>query len=316
MHNQGLGWGLHAAPLLTNGQTRWITAENPTGEKGKGGQEASNLGVGRKGRPCITLPQGETVTLADIEGTGVIQHIWITCTDRTDKGYFVFRDLVLRMYWDNEATPSVEVPLGDFFCNGFGARAKVNSMAIAVNPTGGMNCYFPLPFRKSAKITIENQHAADIHGFFYQFHYNLVDELPAETAYFHAQWRRENITTEARDYVILDGVKGKGNYIGTYMAWAALERYWWGEGEIKFYLDGDEQWPTLCGTGTEDYFGGAWCFYEKVDGKIQETPYNTPFLGYPYYSKTDTTRADVFGEDSVPMHGLYRWHFDGSDSLS
>ncbi len=181
-------------------------------------------------------------------------------------------------------------------------------MPIAVNPTGGMNCYFPMPFRKSAKITIENEHAADIGGFFYQFNYTLVDELPEEAGYFHAQWRRENITSAAKDFTIIDHVKGKGHYVGTYLAWAALERYWWGEGEIKFYMDGDEEWPTICGTGTEDYFGGAWCFYEKRNGKIVEVPHNTPYLGYPYYSKTDTTRSDIFGEDSVPMHGLYRWH--------
>lgn len=141
-----------------------------------------------------------------------------------------------------------------------------------------------------------------------RFHYTLVDSLPENTAYFHAQWRRENITTEGKDYTILDGVKGKGKYVGTYLAWAALERYWWGEGEIKFYLDGDEEWPTLCGTGTEDYFGGAWCFYEKENGIPVEVPYSTPYLGYPFYSKSDTTLKEKFGEDSVPMHGLYRWH--------
>lgn len=306
--NQGFIHELSAAPFLTQGRTRWITAENPTGEKGQGAKAASNLGIARKGRPCITLPQGETVVLADIQGTGILQHFWITCTNATSKGNFVLRDLVLRIYWDDETSPSVEVPLGDFFCNGFGERCKVNSQPIVVNPTGGMNCYFPMPFRQSAKITIENQHAEDIHGFFYQFHYELVDSLPENTAYFHAQWRRENITTEGKDYTILDGVKGKGKYVGTYLAWAALERYWWGEGEIKFYLDGDEEWPTLCGTGTEDYFGGAWCFYEKENGIPVEVPYSTPYLGYPFYSKSDTTLKEKFGEDSVPMHGLYRWH--------
>jgi hypothetical protein len=308
LQNYGLGFGLSTAALMTSGKSRSISAENPKGEAGSGGKEASNLGGARKGRPCITLNQGDTVTLADIAGPGVLQHFWITVTDRTDKGYFVLRDLVLRMYWDDEEKPSVEAPLGDFFCNGFGTRSNVNSLPIVVNPTGGMNCYFPMPFRKSAKITIENQHAADINGFFYQFNYTLVDELPEEAGYFHAQWRRENITTEAQDFTILDGVKGKGQYVGTYLAWAALERYWWGEGEIKFFMDGDEEWPTICGTGTEDYFGGAWCFYEKRDGKIVETPYNTPYLGYPFYSKADNTRSDIFGEDSVPMHGLYRWH--------
>jgi hypothetical protein len=308
LQNNGLGFGLSTAPLMSKGVTRSITAENPQGEKGQGGKEASNLGIGRKGRPCITLPQGQTVTLAEIQGTGVLQHFWITVTDKTEKGFFVLRDLVLRMYWDDEQEPSVEVPLGDFFCNGFGARCNVNSLPIAVNPTGGMNCYFPMPFRRAAKITIENQHAAEVRGFFYQFSYTLVDELPEEAAYFHAQWRRENLTVEAEDFTIVDQIKGRGHYVGTYLAWAALERYWWGEGEVKFYIDGDEEWPTICGTGTEDYFGGAWCFYEKVNGLPVETPYSTPYLGYPYYSKTDTTNAQKFGEDAVPMHGMYRWH--------
>jgi hypothetical protein len=166
-----------------------------------------------------------------------------------------------------------------------------------------------MPFRKGAKITVENQHAVDIPGFFYTINYTLVDQLPEEAGYFHAQWRRENITNEAVDFTILDGVKGRGQYVGTYMAWAALERYWWGEGEIKFYIDGDIQWPTICGTGTEDYFGGAWCFYEKNEKGIpEERIYNTPFLGYPFNSKIETTRSDIFGEDSVPMHGLYRFH--------
>ncbi|MFW5976815.1 MAG: glycoside hydrolase family 172 protein [Bacillota bacterium] len=308
LQNQGLGFGLNSAPIMTDDKTRTITAENPEGKKGAGGKRSSNLGVGRKGRPCITLSQGETTTLVDIKDTGVIQNFWITVTDRTDKGYFVLRDLVLRMYWDGEENPSVEVPLGDFFCNGFGTRCKVNSLPVVVNPTGGMNCYFPMPFRKGAKITIENQHAQDVNGFFYQFNYSLTKEIPDSAAYFHAQWHRENPTVKTEDYTILDNVQGKGQYIGTFLGWAALERYWWGEGEIKFYLDGDKKWPTICGTGTEDYFGGAWCFYEKEEGKMKETTYNTPYLGYPFYSKTDDTRKGVFSDDAVPMHGLYRWH--------
>jgi len=277
-------------PLLSEAKTRSISAENPKGEKGGGGKEASNLGVGRKGRPCITLPQAKTTSLAEIEGTGVIQHIWITLPDHTEEGPYVLRDLVLRMYWDGEPAPSVEVPLGDFFCNGHAMRCKVNSLPIAVNPTGGMNCYFPMPFRSSARITIENQHPKDVPGFFYQITYSLLPQLPEGTAYFHAQWRRENPTMIGRDYTIVDEIKGKGHYVGTYLAIGTLSRYWWGEGEIKFYIDGDEEYPTICGTGTEDYAGGAWCFGET---------YSTPFLGYPLCHRS---------EDGVPLHALYRWH--------
>lgn len=302
------GNGLSSAALLSNGRSRSISAENPTGAKGQGGQAANHLGVGRKGRPYIQLQQGETATIADIKGPGIIQSIWITCPTATEAGEFVFRDLVLRMYWDGAEQPSVEVPIGDFFCNGFGVRCNVNSLPIVVNPTGGMNCYFAMPFHQSAVITVENQHPGQIPLFFYQINYMLVDELPQEAAYFHAQWRREKLTTPQQDYIILDGVQGKGQYIGTYLAWTALERYWWGEGEIKFYMDGDAQWPTICGTGTEDYFGGAWCFYETRDGKLHETTYSTPYLGYPFFSKTDTTRPRHFSDDAMPMHGLYRWH--------
>ena len=120
-----------------------------------------------------------------------------------------------------------------------------------------------MPFKKKAVITIENQHEAAIDAFFYQIDYTLYDELPDTLSYFHAQWRREKITELKKDYTILDGVKGKGHYVGTYLALSALERYWWGEGELKIYLDGDKDYPTICGTGTEDYFGGSWSFRHR-----------------------------------------------------
>lgn len=196
------------------GQSRAINQENPTGEKGKGGMAASHLGPGRKGSPCMRgVKPGETRVLAEIEGCGVIQHIWITVADRTDSDYFVLRDLVLRMYWDDEEEPSVESPLGDFFCCGFGRDCIVNSMLVVVNPARGFNSYFPMPFRKKARITIENQHEAELGAFFYQIDYTLYEELPEDIAYFHAQWRREKITELRKDYTILDGVKGKGHYV-------------------------------------------------------------------------------------------------------
>ncbi len=302
--------GLGALPMMNRGRSRAINAENPRGEKGKGGMAASHLGASRKGSPCLTLPKGETVTLAEIDGCGVIEHIWITVTDRTsERDCFVLRDLVLRMYWDGEETPSVEVPLGDFFCCGFATGCRVTSLPIAVIPLRGMNSYFPMPFRKKAKITIENQHANAIGGFFYQIDYCLYDELPAGAAYFHAQWRRQRMTVKKQDYVILDGVKGSGQYVGTYLALTTLERYWWGEGEVKFYLDGDDAYPTICGTGTEDYFGGAWSFADYSTGKTLEQTYCTPFMGYPYYSHHDESLRHPCHDDICPpMRGFYRWH--------
>ena len=207
----------------------------------------------------MPLESGETITLADIEGPGIIRHIWMTVPDKTAAGSFVMRDLVLRFYWDDEETPSVECPVGDFFCNGFGERAIVNSMPICVNPTGGMNCYFEMPFRKHAKVTLTSDAPRFIKYIFYTFNYALTD-VPDDAMYFHARFNRERSTRRGVDYTVLDGVRGKGYYVGTYMALCALERYWWGEGEMKFFLDGDEEFPTVTSTGAEDYFGGAWAF--------------------------------------------------------
>lgn len=285
-----LNLGLGSLPLLSQAETRSISAENPNGERGGGAKAepdehsaASMLGKGWKVRPCITLEPGTTTTLADIQGPGIIQHIWITVDVKA------YRDTILRMYWDDESTPSVEVPLGDFFCNGHGLRYNVVSLPIAVNPSGGFNCYLPMPFRKRARITIENQHWEPIHGFFYQITYALTD-IPDSAAYLHAQWRRSMTSREWPEHVLLDGVKGQGHYVGTFLAWTQLSNGWWGEGEIKFYMDGDTEYPTICGTGTEDYFCGAWCFGET---------FNAPFTGYPLWRKEP-------GE--VPRHGLYRWH--------
>lgn len=296
---------------MKKGQSRSINWENRKGEKGMGGRAASDLGTARKGSPCIPeIKSGETVTLAEMDGPGTINHIWITVTDRTsERNRYVLRDLVLRMYWDGEEEPSVESPLGDFFCCGFGVSYCVNSLPVVVNPTRGFNSYFPMPFRKKAKITIENQCDETIPAFFYQIDYCLTDELPENTGYFHAQWRRQRITEKGQDYVILDQVKGRGQYVGTYMALTALERYWYGEGEVKFYLDGDEEYPTICGTGTEDYFGGAWSFATQKDGKTVENTFCTPFLGYPYYSHHDTfLHNDFHNDDQLPQRSFYRWH--------
>jgi len=286
----GLNLGLGGIHLLSDAQTRSISAENPKGEIGggakavpDGGSAASMLGKGWKVRPCITLPPESTITLAEIEGPGIIQHIWITVDPKA------YRDTIIRFYWDGEETPSVEIPLGDFFCNGHGMRYNVNSIPICVNPSGGFNSYWPMPFLKSAKVTIENQRKDDIGGFFYQITYSLT-EVPENAGYFHAQWRKSMTSRECPEHVILDGIKGKGHYVGTFLAWIQLSDGWWGEGEIKFYMDGDGEYPTICGTGTEDYFGGAWCFGDT---------YSTPFLGYPLWQREDVR---------VPKHGLYRWH--------
>lgn len=302
---------LGTLPLFKGGRSRSINAENPHGERGKAAMAASHLGPSRKGSPCLkNVAAGETITLAQIEGSGVIQHIWFTVPAKTtDADCFVLSDLVLRMYWDDEVMPSVEAPLGDFFCSGFSADTIINSQPIVVVPSRGLNCYFPMPFGKAARITIENQHKNEIPAIFYQIDYTLYDELPADICYFHAQWRRERYTQKGVDYVIADNIKGKGHYVGTYLALTVLERYWYGEGEMKFYLDGDEQYPTLCSTGLEDYFGGSWSFAKQEHGRTVEQNYCTPYMGYPYYARfDDSVHNDYHNDDMLPQRGFYRWH--------
>ena len=290
-------------PFLRQGKSRAINAENRTGEKGKAGMAASDLGQGRKGSPCLKeIMPGDTVTLADIDGCGIINHIWVTTDYKTsDADCFLLRDIVLRMYWDGEAEPSVEVPLGDFFCCGFGQTYAVHSQPVAVLPRRGFNAYFPMPFRRRARITIENQHKNPIREFFYQIDYNLYEDLPENTACFHAQWRRQPITEKANDYTILDGVTGKGVYVGTCLQIQTLERYWWGEGEVKFYIDNDEVFPTICSTGLEDYFGGSWSFAKySENGRMTEDTYSTAYMGYPFYSRDDDMLKIPYNNKAFP----------------
>jgi hypothetical protein len=296
----GLGMHLGNLPQLSNAVTRSISAENFTGEKGKGGMAiegtgadaARELGQGWKVSPCIDVPGHATIELAGISGPGAIQHIWLTVQSES------WRRLVLRIYWDNEPAPSVETPLGDFFCNGWGEPCQINSLPIVVNPSGGFNSYWEMPFRQHARITLENLGPEKIRGFFYQITYTLT-EVPADRAYFHTQWQRNNPLAYQTPHTLLAGVTGQGHYVGTYLAWGTNNRGWWGEGEIKFFIDGDTDFPTICGTGTEDYFGGAWCFEQP---KGQYGIYSTPYLGLPQVIKPDGFYH------SQQRFGMYRWH--------
>ena len=296
----GLGMSLGNLARLSNAETRSISAENFTGEKGKGGMAtegtgavpARELGRGWKVSPSINIAGRSAATLADIAGPGAIQHIWLTVHPS------FWRRLVLRMYWDNEAAPSVETPLGDFFCNGWGVHSLVQSLPVAVNPASGFNCYWEMPFRKHARITVENLGPDEVRGFYYQITYALTD-VPDDRAYLHAQWRRSNPLPYMQDHTLLDGVKGQGHYVGTYLAWGVHNNGWWGEGEIKFFMDGDTDWPTICGTGTEDYFCGAWNF----DGNTgRYNVFTAPFSGLPQVIKPDGLYQ------SQQRFGMYRWH--------
>jgi hypothetical protein len=298
----GVGIGLHNIARLSRARTRSISAENFKGEKGKGAaategtgaNAARDLGKGWKVSPCITIEPRQTVTLAEIDEPGVIQHIWNTVSPEW------WRKLVLRIYWDGEATPSVETPLGDLFCNGWCKRSNVASLPIAVNPAGALNSYWQMPFRKSAKITLENLTDDKCGGYFYQITYALTD-IPEDCAYLHAQFRRSNPLPYGTVHTLLEGVAGQGHYVGTYIAWQSNNTGWWGEGEIKFYMDGDGEYPTICGTGTEDYFGGAWDFEDPIG---QYGVFSTPFLGLP-----QVISAGAEGlYRSQQRFGMYRWH--------
>ena len=300
----GFGLNLGNLPRLSQAKTRSISAENKTGEKGQGGraqigdepsEAARDLGRGWKVSPYIEIPPGECVTLAEMNGPGVIQHLWFTSAAR------FWRSLILRFYWDGEEQPSVEVPYGDFFCSGWTEYCRVNSLPVAVNPNGGFNSYWEMPFYKDARITIENVGSEPVKHFFYQITYTLT-EFPEDCVTFHARWRRETPLPKGEVYTILDDVRGQGHYVGTYLAWGVNQTGWWGEGEIKFFIDGDSEYPTICGTGTEDYFGGAWAFVEGEGQARQYGVYTTPFLGLPQVIQPNGLM------ESQTRFGLYRWH--------
>jgi hypothetical protein len=203
------------------------------------------------------------------------------------------------MYWDNEPTPSVETPIGDFFCNGWCERCNITSLPIAVNPAGGFNSYWEMPFRQHARITLENLSPDEVRGFYYQITYTLTD-VPEDRAYFHAQWRRDNPLAYQTPKTILEGVQGQGHFVGVYLAWGVNNRGWWGEGEIKFFMDGDQAWPTICGTGTEDYFCGSYNFENKETRQYQE--FSTPYAGLHQVIRPDGVYR------SQQRFGMYRWH--------
>jgi hypothetical protein len=209
-----------------------------------------------------------------------------------------WRFSILRIYWDGEVEPSIEVPVGDFFACGWGQYAQVSSLPICVNPGSGLNCYWEMPFRKSCKITIENLDGNQI-TLYYQIDYTLTD-VGKDLAYFHSQFRRSNPLPYKTVHTLLDGIKGWGQYVGTYMAWGVNNNGWWGEGEIKFYIDGDSDFPTICGTGTEDYFCGSYNFENRETRQYQE--FTTPYSGLSQVIRPDGLYK------SQQRFGLYRWH--------
>ncbi len=234
--------------------SRSISFENPSGAAGEGGKAASPLGVGRKGSPAKTVKPGESVQLCDIEGPGTIRHIWLTFRHTP----LNMRSTVLRGWWDGQAHPSIECPLGDFFGNAHGKVMGYQSAVHSVGPKGAMNFWQPMPFVKRAKLTVANEGTEPL-DIVYQIDYTLGDKHADDVGRMHVLFRRENPTMEKRDFEILPLRKNKGRYLGAVIGVRNLHpEQWWGEGEIKVYMDGDREFPTICGTGSEDYVGLAW----------------------------------------------------------
>jgi hypothetical protein len=293
----GLGVGLSNVWRLADAETRSISPENFTGQMGGGGRAtlgtgasyARDLGTGWKISPSVRVEPGETFVLADIEGSGAIQHIWLTPTGG-------WRNQILRMFWDDDPQPAVECPIGDFFASGWGEYAQISSLAVCVNPGRSFNCYWEMPFQSRARITLTNE-SEEARVVYYQITYSLCD-VPDDAGRFCAQFRRVNPLPKGEVVTILDGVRGRGQYVGTYCAWGVNNSGWWGEGELKFFLDGDGEFPTICGTGTEDYFCGSYNF--DVGGQYRE--FTTPYAGMPQVLRPDGTYR------SQQRFGLYRWH--------
>ncbi|MHC5022589.1 MAG: glycoside hydrolase family 172 protein [Planctomycetota bacterium] len=299
---------LAAIARITDARTRSISAENPDGAVAGGAQAmpgedahctpaAARLGKGWKVRPCLRdIAPGQAVTLATVEGPGVVQHIWMTLQPR------LARSLSLRVTYDDQPAPSIQAPLGDFFANGIDGLARVTSLLIAVNPRGGLNCYWPMPFRSRFRLDVTNTGDEPIPELFYQVTWSQ-QTVPDDVAHLHATARDATVDPSRPEHVILERVAGRGHYVGTYLAWTQRTPGWWGEGEVKFFIDGDpDDAPTICGTGTEDYFGGAWGFESGEPANPRPQTFSGPLLGYPQFVPGDH-------DNGLPaQHGLYRWH--------
>ncbi|MEZ6073905.1 MAG: glycoside hydrolase family 172 protein [Pirellulales bacterium] len=294
--------GIEGLYRLKDAHSRSISPENLTGGKGQGGMAtlaegsarnaARELGQGWKVNPYIRIQPGTTVTLGEVNGSGVINHIWMTPVGD-------YRLMILRCYWDGETEPSVEVPVGDFFAAGWGMgkEPRITSLAVCVNPRSGFNSYWQMPFRNACRVTLENKGDKQA-TLYYQMDYSL-EKVEADVPYFHAQFRRVNPLAAKDVYTIVDGIEGRGHYVGTYLAHGANSPGWWGEGEIKFYIDGDGEFPTICGTGEEDYFCGSYGYNEhNVDGRDAYESFSSPYTGFYHVQHDGPQRR--FGE--------YRWH--------
>jgi len=250
-----------------NVQSRLASFENPNGEKGRGGTENGKA----KGRPSFCVKAGTQVTLLDVKGSGIIDRIWMTNISLISgdlAACILLRSVKIDMYWDSEDKPAVSAPLGDFFGASLGKLVRFES-ALLSSPEGrSLVSYFSMPFLTGARIILTNESTQDLDSLFYDIAYRLCPVDKEKILYFHAFWNRENPTKLCRDYTILPRLEGEGKYIGTSMGAvldSGYERIWFGEGEVKIYLDGDDEYPTICGTGTEDYVGTGYGMKEYAN---------------------------------------------------
>lgn len=283
--------------LNTGLVSRSISFENPSGAPGQGGQAASNLGVGRKGAPSRSLEPGEKVQLCDIEGPGTIRHIWLT----TRGNPLNLRSCVIRAWWEGQEHPSIECPLGDFFGFAHGKVMPYCSAVHSVGATAGMNIWLPMPFTKRARLEFANEGKERI-PLFYQIDYTLQDQHPDDVGRLHVVFRRENPTTAKQDFELLPQRKNKGRYVGAVIGVRNLHpKQWWGEGEIKIYMDGDKDFATIVGTGSEDYVGLAW--------GLQQTPFF--YNGASLNDERVSTVPEADGSERTVVKqfiSMYRWH--------
>jgi len=263
-------------------ETLWASFENRTAEKGAGGKENR----GAKGHAFDRIEAGDSCVLLSVTGPGVIRRIWLTVNDRSPE---MLRSLKLKMYWDDMPVPAVSAPLGDFFCHGLSQMTTFENCYFSSPEGRSMNVIIPMPFKISAKILIVNESDRMLQNLFYDVDLTKIPKWDDRMMYFHTYWNRENPTVLGQDYTILPDIKGKGRFLGVnvgVVADSAYKNTWWGEGEVKFYIDGDTDYPSLCGSGTEDYIGTGWGqnrFVNMYQGCPLADPQNRMWTFYRFH---------------------------------
>lgn len=293
-------------------ESRSISFENPTGAPGAGGTAVnSQIGKGRKGAPNKLIEPTETVVLCDIQEKGTIRHIWMTgewinfpwLKVRNMTRSKLLRSIVIRAYWDDQQHPSIECPLGDFMGLAHAKIVPFQNSVHSIGENGALNIWLPMPFNKNARITLTNESDVSF-TLFYQIDYTINDQHQDNVGRLHVNFSRENPTTPKVDFEILPKREGKGRFIGAVLGIRTLHPGWWGEGEIKFYMDGDTEYPTICGTGSEDWIALSY--------EMQQTPYQYHGCNLRFISDSTTMALDLKTNQMKEMNReyitMYRWH--------